>query len=183
MEEIKKKINTLLDEIKAGTKTVKWNGWFFSGGRDWGDWHRFNIFHDDELISSINLGNSCGNNFITLGMGEIEDEDLVTKADKIIMEALVRDDKEMLDENGNVVLPEDYCDISREEFLSQKERMNIPVTNIQFTNISGMEDETQFDTQDEHELAELWWEFCKEEGLIEVIKGMADYETGDMKGD
>ena len=59
--------------------------------------------------------------------------------------------------------------------------MDIPVTNIQFTNADGMDDETQFDTQDEKELAELWWEFCKENKLIAVEKGMADYETGEMR--
>lgn len=29
-------------------------------------------------------------------------------------------------------------------------------------------DETEFDTHDEEELAELWWEFCKENNLIGV---------------
>jgi len=29
-------------------------------------------------------------------------------------------------------------------------------------------DETEFDTHDEKELAELWWEFCKENNLIGV---------------
>ena len=59
--------------------------------------------------------------------------------------------------------------------------MNIPVTNITFINRHGRYDETQFDTQDEHELAELWWNFCNEEALIDVVKGIADYETGEMK--
>ena len=48
------------------------------------------------------------------------------------------------------------------------------VTRIQFTNPERLgvlhNDETEFDTTDEHELAELWWEFCKENGLIDVSK-------------
>ena len=59
--------------------------------------------------------------------------------------------------------------------------MNIPVTNISFVNAYGREDETQFDTQDEEMLAQLWWMFCREEGLIDVEKGMADYENGEMR--
>ena len=30
--------------------------------------------------------------------------------------------------------------------------------------------ETEFDTWDEKELAELWWNFCLEEGLISIDK-------------
>lgn len=60
--------------------------------------------------------------------------------------------------------------------------MDIPVTNIEFINEDGDLDETQFDTQDEKELAELWWSFCKEDNIIiSVNKGMADYETGIMR--
>lgn len=40
------------------------------------------------------------------------------------------------------------------------------VTDIIFSE----EDETEFDTWDEEELAQLWWEFCKENGLIYVTK-------------
>lgn len=56
----------------------------------------------------------------------------------------------------------------------------IEVTNIQFVDHEGRDDETQFDTQDEKELAELWWDFCKENDLVTVTKGKADYETGVM---
>ena len=59
-------------------------------------------------------------------------------------------------------------EITEEEYMKgvegkEPEMPNtIPVTNIYFTNDKGYEDETQFDTQDESELAELWWSFCKE---------------------
>ena len=46
---------------------------------------------------------------------------------------------------------------------------NTPITNIVFFNPNtGYGDETQFDTDDEKELAELWWYFCKENGLIDL---------------
>ena len=44
------------------------------------------------------------------------------------------------------------------------------ITNIGFINEDGKEDETQFDTHDEEELARLWWIFCKENKLINVEK-------------
>ena len=59
---------------------------------------------------------------------------------------------------------------------------DMSVTNIEFVNEDGNLDETQFDTQDEKELAELWWDFCKENNIIvSVNKGIADYESGVMK--
>lgn len=50
--------------------------------------------------------------------------------------------------------------------------------DIQFYSSGGNIDETQFDTHNEHDLAELWWEFCKDNNLITVVKGKADYESG-----
>ena len=52
------------------------------------------------------------------------------------------------------------------------------VTRVQFYNLNAPDehgraffnDRTEFDTTDEQELAELWWEFCKENGLIECIR-------------
>ena len=47
------------------------------------------------------------------------------------------------------------------------------VTDISFYNdIDNLHfnDETEFDTWDEKELAELWWDFCKENNLITIIK-------------
>ena len=56
--------------------------------------------------------------------------------------------------------------------------MTIKATNIQFVNTEGNADETQFDTHDEHDLAELPPQLCKENNFITVIKGEADWETG-----
>jgi len=46
------------------------------------------------------------------------------------------------------------------------------VSRVQFMNAEKadmlLNDETEFDTTDERELADLWWEFCKENGLIDV---------------
>lgn len=47
------------------------------------------------------------------------------------------------------------------------------VTRIGFYN-EGREDETEFDTIDEQEIAELWYEFCKEEGIIAYVEQLDD---------
>ncbi len=60
------------------------------------------------------------------------------------------------------------------------ERRTTKSTNIQYVDTEGVCHEIQFDTHDENELALLWWEFCKEDDLITVIKGIADYESGLM---
>ena len=47
------------------------------------------------------------------------------------------------------------------------------VTDIGFYNglaYLHFNDETEFDTWNEKELAELWWNFCKENNLITIIK-------------
>lgn len=62
--------------------------------------------------------------------------------------------------------------------MIEKRKTNIiDVTNIYYTE-DGSESSTQFDTQDEGELATLWWEFCKENDLISIEKGRADYNSG-----
>jgi len=45
-------------------------------------------------------------------------------------------------------------------------------TNIGFLNMDGREanDEVQFDTTDKNELAMLWFEFCKDEGIITYVE-------------
>ena len=62
--------------------------------------------------------------------------------------------------------------------------MKINATNIYFLNPTWdttREDSVQFDTQDDKDLAELWFSFCQDEGIItEVCKGTADYDTGIM---
>ena len=75
----------------------------------------------------------------------------------------------------NKVYGDDYCD---EGVI---EATNVGFFNPDLADVFGNEinDETQFDTHDEDELAELWWEFCKENNLITVTKGMADYMTGE----
>lgn len=44
-----------------------------------------------------------------------------------------------------------------------------PVTRIGFYDCTGAEDETEFDTVDDGELAELWYEFCRENDIITYI--------------
>lgn len=43
---------------------------------------------------------------------------------------------------------------------------NMKATTIIFVNENGDVDETQFDTQNKAELAEIWWDFCKENNII-----------------
>jgi len=77
---------------------------------------------------------------------------------------------------------EHYNEMIKDLVTIKVEGWDIPVTNIEFINEDGNLDETQFDTQDEKELAELWWDFCKENNIIiEVNKGIADYESGVIK--
>lgn len=76
---------------------------------------------------------------------------------------------------------EDYCDDLGLRFDENGNINAIGVTNIGFFNPdTNREDETQFDTQDEKELALLWWEFCKDEGLIDLEFGIADYDSGEI---
>ena len=76
---------------------------------------------------------------------------------------------------------EDYCEKFGLRFDENGNIIANAVTNIGFTNLVTLEeDETQFDTQDEKELALLWWEFCKDEGLISLEFGIADYNSGDI---
>lgn len=78
---------------------------------------------------------------------------------------------------------EDYCDDLGLRFDENGNINAIGVTNIEFLNPdNGYTDETQYDTQDEKELAELWWEFCKEKGFIRIGYAIADYKTGEIIG-
>ena len=55
----------------------------------------------------------------------------------------------------------------------------IDSTNIEYCEEDGIH-EVQFDTHDEKELAQLFWDYLKENDLINVTKGKTDYETGVM---
>lgn len=55
----------------------------------------------------------------------------------------------------------------------------IDSTNIEYYEEDGIY-EVQFDTHDEKELAQLFWDYLKENDLINVTKGKTDYETGVM---
>lgn len=88
----------------------------------------------------------------------------------------------------NFYIPGSYDEVDWDKVYGDDywEEDVIEATNVGFFNpdladVFGNEinDETQFDTHDEDELAELWWEFCKENNLITVTKGMADYMTGE----
>ena len=50
------------------------------------------------------------------------------------------------------------------------------VTRIGFINAEGKEDETEFDTIDRAEIADLWLEFCIENGIIAYVEDDEDNE-------
>ena len=76
---------------------------------------------------------------------------------------------------------EDYCDELGLRFDENGNINAIGVANIEFLNPdNGLTDETQFDTWDERELADLWWEFCKENGLIRIGYKIADNNSWDI---
>ena len=52
-------------------------------------------------------------------------------------------------------------------------------TNIEYYEEDGIH-EVQFDTHDEKELAELFWDYLKENDIINVTKGKTEYESGVM---
>jgi len=85
----------------------------------------------------------------------------------------------------NFYIPGSGDNINWNEVYGYDEEGIIDATNVGFFNpdraSNGIHnDEVQFDTHDEDELAELWWNFCRENNLITVTKGMADYMTGEM---
>jgi hypothetical protein len=113
-------LKEVLDAIEKGCLSVKWKGWSFSGGRDWGNWHTFEILKGVEKIGEIDLSFDYVN-------VELEDKCIfdikehIDLAEKVLMEALARDDKELCekitDVNGNIKLPEDNDDIARAEII------------------------------------------------------------------
>lgn len=62
--------------------------------------------------------------------------------------------------------PGQYCDW-HSNCKCHRGKTKMKGTNIYFVNPDGNnEDETQFDTVNKKELAELWFEFCIDEGII-----------------
>ncbi len=115
----------VLHQITTGDITVKWHGWQFSGGRDWGNWHRIDLFKDGKEYGLIDLGD----NGLTMEINgkelctDLKDGHIEVHAGKILRFALERDDKELIeklstDTEGNFVFPEDYGDITREDVLT-----------------------------------------------------------------
>jgi len=58
--------------------------------------------------------------------------------------------------------------------------MKYSITKITFFNTERandlFNDSVEFDTHSETELAELWWEFCKENDLFEISKRIQEEE-------
>ncbi len=124
-KERKNNMKEVLHQISTGMINVKWNGWQFAGGRDWGNWHRFTLYKGENVTGNIDFGD----NGLTIEVdgkelcADLKDKHLEDHAEKILRRALIRDDKELVDKlptnaEGNFILPEDYEDITREDILT-----------------------------------------------------------------
>ena len=108
----------ILEQISNGNITVKWEGWSFGGGRDWGDWHGFKMYRNGKAYGHLSLGTNYMSIEIDKDGYAIElSEKQGNEAYAVLLEAIKRDDKELMSKiNGN--LPCGYEDISREDVLT-----------------------------------------------------------------
>ena len=111
----------ILDKIASGEITVKWNSWSFAGGRDWGDWHSFKLYKGNEYYGWLNLRTddltfSIGEDISTVELSEEESD----KAYDILLDAVRRDDSDLISKLKGNNLPSGYDDISREDVLMEK---------------------------------------------------------------
>lgn len=117
------------NDIRDGKTNIRFDKWSFSGGRDEDCWE-FSLLKNDEALGyvrlyplkryvSVNYDNVCCDN---CGWNTRVNEQVFDFYDIVVREALKRDDAEYssksVDEHGNVILPEDMDDISREDILS-----------------------------------------------------------------
>ncbi len=127
------KANEVLREISKGNIKVKWDSWSFSGGRDYGNWDAFTLSKDGNEYGRIELNDAEGVTIIVDGETLCYEEDnqfFWDKADKILTDALRRDDAEFVakisNESGMIFMPRDNGDISREDVLSGRYVVNNP---------------------------------------------------------
>ena len=121
-------LRALLDHIKDATIKVKWDYWFFAGGRDFGNFTRYKLIHwTGSDYGTIEVNDIHGISINTLENGylcrDYEDEDFLEEINLLLDYALRRDDKEFIaklqhDEYGEFELPADFCDISRDDVLN-----------------------------------------------------------------
>ena len=117
----------ILNEIRNGDLTVRWNEWFFAGGRDFGNEQRFTLIDKNgvkygEIIANDIHGLTAIKADGTTIFREVSDKEIDNVAEKVLIKAVARDDKELvkaLSSNGKLKeLPADFCDISREDVFS-----------------------------------------------------------------
>lgn len=111
--------------IRSGALNVKWDNWFFAGGRDWGDQDTYFLLRDGKEVGILQDNHDHG---ITIELDsvricdELNEDDLVQYMEETLAMALRRDDKELMkalriDDYTSFYLPRDYCDISREDVI------------------------------------------------------------------
>lgn len=122
------KMTELFNHIKDATIKVKWDSWFFAGGRDYGDATRYELVHwTGKHYGTIDCNDIYGITIRTVLDGylcnDCWDKEIITALAELLNYALHRDDEDLIsklphDEYGEVVVPKDFCDISREDVLT-----------------------------------------------------------------
>lgn len=114
-------VSNVFEQINSGDIKVQWEGWYFSGGRDWGDWMRYTLSKSGKEIGYIDENISDDNYEVNLDGLTSEDIKITPELEKILMKALKRDDLQIVKKctvNGELRLPADYGDISRADALT-----------------------------------------------------------------
>ncbi len=119
-----REIEILISQIKNEVLTVKWDGWVFTGGRDWGDWTQYELYKNKEKYGSVEVNTRNGIEIMIgdeLLVGDYNKEPLAATLEETLINAISRDDKEIAEKitiDGALCLPQDYGDISREDILT-----------------------------------------------------------------
>ncbi len=122
------KMTDVENMIRSGALNVKWDNWFFAGGRDWGDQDTYFLLRNGNEIGILQDNHDHG---ITIELDgvricdDLNEDDLVVNMEEALALAMRRDDPELMsalgiDENTTFYLPRDYGDISREDVLEGK---------------------------------------------------------------
>ena len=143
----KEDLEDILDKIENEYITVGFMEWVFTGGNTMGNWHSYTLSEGD-IKGVIHLHTDPDDRiklFYQDGVFETEDyednKELYKKADSIILKALARDDKEIIDKmtdnNGKIHLPQDFNDITRNDILEG--RYVIDKNNGEYVNQEELE--------------------------------------------
>lgn len=119
-------IKKLLDNIRLGKVSVQWKEWSFSGGKTYGDYDLYNLIKDGKTYGSIEVNMDNGISIWLNGQTvctDIKTASFCENVEALLAEGIIRDDMELVnklgrDDEGNIKLPRDFSDITREGVLS-----------------------------------------------------------------